>query len=460
MKHLLVGLVLLAAGCPARSISKLEPTQQGEARKDIPVSFDLDVLFVIDNSSSTNDKQTVFAQNYPRFVEALDRFPGGRPNLHLGVVTTSVDLGVPAAFDKICAEVQGAQNGRLQNSSQDPLFPCEPPTSDLFLSDIARPDGSRQLNYTPPLEAALSCISHAGDKGCGYEAPLEAIKRALDGSRPENAGFLRRGAFLAVIILTDEDDCSAPPTLFELSTEAVGSGDFRCAQSAYRCNREISPSEPGDYSGCRVRDDSLLYPPDAYARFLLNLPGPVGVAVALIAGDPSTSVATGRLNSGQPVSVLPSCHGTVNGRDAIGRPPIRLERMLSNFGDHGLFRTVCQSDYSAALSDIGALLFKLASPCLEGDLDTRDASSEPGLQPDCTVSDFQALGTADEVETLVPRCAMSSEEQPALDGARPCWWVKANPKACLTETGLELHVERSTAAAPNSIVRAACAIAQ
>ena len=67
------------------------------------------------------------------------------------------------------------------------------------------PGGTREVNYTGKLEDALSCISHVGDAGCGFESPLEAIKRALDGRHPENAGFLRPGAFLAVVILTDED---------------------------------------------------------------------------------------------------------------------------------------------------------------------------------------------------------------------------------------------------------------
>jgi hypothetical protein len=40
---------------------------------------------------------------------------------------------------------------------------------------------------------------------------LEATYRALHDAIPENAGFLRPGAALAVLIATDEDDCSADP---------------------------------------------------------------------------------------------------------------------------------------------------------------------------------------------------------------------------------------------------------
>jgi hypothetical protein len=335
-----------------------------------------------------------------------------------------------------------------------------------YLSDIARPDGSRDINYTPPLETALSCISHVGDTGCGFESPLEAMKRALDGSRPENAGFVRPGAFLAVVFLTDEDDCSALPQLFQQSTATVGKDDFRCAQTAYRCDRPISPSEPGAYTGCAVRHDSFLNNPEDYAQFLLGVKGNAGVAVALIAGDPATAVHTGPVtligSNGealtQALGVQKTCMATINGHLAIGRPSLRLNEMLASFGDRGLFRTVCQGDYSTALADIGALLFAAVSPCLEGTLDTRDIDPvNPGLQPDCAVSDIAAPDTDAQVETSIPRCHMTGEDQPELGGEPACWWVARNAAACATETQLELRVERATPAAPNTTVRVSCA---
>ena len=65
-------LLLAASGCPDRTIGKVDPDEEGEVQKDIPVSADLDLLFVIDNSASTTDKQTVFAE-----IHRVLR-PGGR----------------------------------------------------------------------------------------------------------------------------------------------------------------------------------------------------------------------------------------------------------------------------------------------------------------------------------------------------------------------------------------------
>jgi hypothetical protein len=184
------------------------------------------------------------------------------------------------------------------------------------------------------------------------------------------------------------------------------------------------------------------------------------IAVALIAGDSTTTINTGPLSRPfrQELALLPSCEATINGNFAIGRPSLRLHEFLDQFGTRGLFSTVCQADYSQTVSDIGDLLARAISPCLEGTLDTDDVDpTNPGLQPDCAVSELQDPGTDAEVETLIPRCRMIAPDRPDLAGARACWWVAPDPVACSTETQLELRVERSAVAAPSSVVRVSCA---
>src|SRR5262245_50568608 len=78
-------LALELVGCPDRTISAIDTVPSGTFTKDIPVDANLDILFVIDDSPSTADKQTLFAQNYKNFVAALETFPSGLPNLHLAV---------------------------------------------------------------------------------------------------------------------------------------------------------------------------------------------------------------------------------------------------------------------------------------------------------------------------------------------------------------------------------------
>ena len=96
------GAVALAmiAGCA-------EPTGGGGgggnsriAYKDIPilVNRDVDVLFVIDDTSSLEIQQNL-KNNFPSFINVLNLVEGGLPNLHLGVVTS--DLGTRGAEDAV-----------------------------------------------------------------------------------------------------------------------------------------------------------------------------------------------------------------------------------------------------------------------------------------------------------------------------------------------------------------------
>jgi hypothetical protein len=82
-----------------------------------------------------------------------------------------------------------------------------------------------------------------GDKGCGFEHQLASIDRALgaDGLGPapsQNLGFLRPEAALVILMLTNEDDCSAPAntTIYSLNgyMQNILNPDGPIAN--YRCN--------------------------------------------------------------------------------------------------------------------------------------------------------------------------------------------------------------------------------
>ena len=455
--HMRTWLALLClAGCPDRSVTALPPSQAGEIDKTIATSSDIDILFVIDNSRSTQDKQDVFLSNFKGFIDALGMFQGGLPNLHIGVTTTSIDVG--AAIDVPSCD-GSADDGRLVNTGSN----CAGPT-DRYISDIAGPDNSRVTNYTGTLEDTFTCIANRGALGCGFEAPLEAIQRALDGSHPENDGFIRDDAFLAIIILTDEDDCSAKdPSLFGSNVADAGPGDFRCSRFAYACDQPMSGAvdeQVHDFTNCHVRTDSFLRDPASYFQFLSTLKDPSRIVVAVIGGDPTPNISTGPLTidgQTQDLALEPSCHTMIGSDDAIGRPGLRLQAFVDQLGDHGLFRTVCQPSYAGALTDIGNLVFDAVNPCLEGNVDTTDTQpANPGVQPACVVTDVAPDGT----QAIVPACAMTDDHTPDPAGKRPCWWLATDPGSCpSTATHLTMTIVRDGAPVPGTDVRIACAIA-
>jgi hypothetical protein len=458
----MIGFVSALAALAA--CERVEPVTVGiaTATKRMSTGDALDILFVIDNSASTADKQALFARNLPTLAAALDGFPGGRPSLHLGVVSSSVSIG-NANFGANCAT---GDDGALQATPRVTLVdgtPCAPP-SGSFILDVANADGTRTTNYTGTLADTLACIGQLGPSGCGFEAHLEALKRALDGSRAENAGFLRPDAALAVIVLADEDDCSvADPALFDLASSQAGPGDFRCQPLySYSCDAPISATDPGTYSGCKPKRGGYLRDVDAYRAFLSSIKDPSQTAVAVIAGDVVDPIATGAITIpfDQPLALMPSCTATIDGNFAIARPALRLAELAASFGDHGSFQSVCQSDYSGALVAIGRTLFSMMGPCLEGNIALGDRDpANPGLQPACTVTERAPFGAVGEQDAVVPACAMRDAQTPDPAGARPCWWVDAAPACTATPSGLALHVERATPVPANGVVDATCELA-
>jgi hypothetical protein len=410
----------------------------------------LDVLFVIDNSPSTADKQTLFAANFPNLVTALDSFPAGRPDLHMAVVSSTVDIGVQG-FGPGCPSPAPQDDGLLQNNPR--VAGCTPPTG-RFISDEKNANGTRTTNYSGTLQDTFSCIAQLGATGCGFEAQLEGMKRALDGSRPENAGFLRPDADLAIVILTDEDDCSvADKTLFELT--GVGPGDFRCQPlEAYDCDTPISATMPGTYTNCKPRRLGYLHDPQSYVQFLATIKDPSQTAIGLIAGDPTSTIVTGAISTPftQTLALEPSCQATINGSTALGRPGIRLADFLSSYGDRGVFESVCQSDYSGALRDFGTSMYTMMSPCLDGAIATVDTDpTNPGLQLACTVSDRDLSNQP--VGDNFPPCEMATTDLPSDNGPHPCYWLEPSAAACAgTATGIQVHFERVVAPDPASIV--------
>lgn len=436
----------------------------------IPASPDVDLLFVIDNAAATADQQTVFASNFPNFITALDQLPGGRPNLHIGVVDTTIDIGVQGygnADGTGCPSPDPADDGRLQSTPR--VAGCAPPNG-AFISDVAGAAGAaRTTNYAGTLQDTLSCIAQVGATGCGFAAPLEAMKRALDGTNPANAGFLRADALLAVVIVMDKDDASPAGTAVFSQPE----GAFN-PPAVYRCDEPVSATMPGTYAHCTPNLVGGLTPPDSYAQFLADLKPPGEVVVAVVAGPPpglttddvppqiavapttATTISFGPTSATnmESLALQPSCNATSNGNPEIGRPAIRLASFLANFGDRGRFYSICQSDYSAALADIGKTLYDAMSPCLDAAIDPADVDAKnPGTQLACTVTDTVGGGTPTQAQTVIPACAMTDATHPAPDGVRPCWWVASDPVACpAPDSGLELQIERGQAPPPSGDV--------
>jgi hypothetical protein len=217
-----------------------------------PFGNNVDILLMIDNSSDMNEKQKKLYDQLPLFIQSLQNVPSP-PSLHIGVVSS--DMGAPGDSTASIGCTAAGDQGEFQSAprSNAKLTPPTTCTNTTLATPLGAADSSHTFitdadmmpNYTDPnITDVLQCIALLGDSGCGFEHQLASIDRALgaDGLGPApstNAGFLRPNAYLVIIILTDEDDCSAPANteLYSLNGGQQNISNPLGPISNYRCNQ-------------------------------------------------------------------------------------------------------------------------------------------------------------------------------------------------------------------------------
>ena len=229
----------------------------------------IDLLFMIDNSRSMADKQGILALTIPDLVTSLvnprcvdangvptamqpaspaDPCPVAGStrefapitDLHIGIISSSIGShggdACPSQDNNNCApDPHYSQNDKAHLLTRlDPCSSVNLPTyqNKGFLA------WDPQQKLAPPGEASVGALTGAlkdmvggvGQIGCGYESQLESWYRFLVDPQPydtitvisnkatpqgtdatllaQRADFLRSDSLLAIVMLTDENDCS------------------------------------------------------------------------------------------------------------------------------------------------------------------------------------------------------------------------------------------------------------
>ena len=216
----------------------------------------LDMVFMIDNSPSMSPKVTKMNAQFPRLIAALqDPSDGTLPDLRIAFIDS--DLGTAGAYAAgACGPrtlPDGTQSifgdlGRFQMRKEP--SPCTVADGALFLEHAS----GRPVSYTGDISTVFACLTgNMGDSGCGMEHQLQAFEFALAakglGNEQQQKAFLRNDAILALIFITDEDDCSAATNdgLFgDLPDLRSESASLRCATRAHQCGgRNLADAPPG-----------------------------------------------------------------------------------------------------------------------------------------------------------------------------------------------------------------------
>jgi hypothetical protein len=431
----------VSIGCNQREVARLQPYPDNVVAPDYPLSPNrqLDILFVVDDSFSMDAEQRSLVDNFPRFMEVLEAIEGGLPDVHIGVISTDVGTGGSSPH----CDAQG-DDGGLHGS---PGASCQvSPPGGNFIIDVTAEDGARERNYPDgqTLADTFSCIAELGTSGCAFEQPLESMRRALDGGNPGNNGFLRENAYLAVVFITDEDDCStADNELFSadqdvLDAEIGRRGSFRCWQHGVVCEPD-EPLSEGAKSNCRVREDSpFMYGVQEYVDFIKGLKYDEElIVVAGIMGDSGPIIVERDQDRNDALDLKKSC-GAVAGDPYSGAvPATRLEAFLDAFS-HSTQTSICDADLSDGLLQVADLLARvLDERCLPGQIFDTDGTTE-GIQPECSVTEILHPNASDPDENVLPACDNALD--PDNSSRLPCYLIAPAAGCLLTPTGLAIDV--------------------
>jgi hypothetical protein len=161
-----------------------------------------DILFVIDNSGSMSSRQQNLANNFGSFMQFAN---SQGLDYHIAVVSTDV-IEESVQPMSLCPDVaqrpDGMQEGQCGFFADGNAFDSTNPMMDPTWRIITR-------TTLPSPEMALRTIIDQGAHGSGFEQGLDAAYRALSGAKISvgwNAGFLRPDAYLAIVIVSDDDD--------------------------------------------------------------------------------------------------------------------------------------------------------------------------------------------------------------------------------------------------------------
>jgi len=438
--------VWAAWACDAQPLARPTPDVVAVDQQTVRLNLDrkLDLLFMVDNSSSMSKLQNTMAANFRVFMDVFrDPTTQELPDLHIAVISSDMGAGrwSSSLADAHCNRPGGDQ-GAFHHTGVKPVG-CLGPDGP-YIIDSYGDKGERVNNYgSGNIADVFSCIALLGEGGCGFESQFGSTLAALE---QDQGGFLRDDAYLAVVMLTNEDDCSVPPdsNLFDprdmTPADQLGAlWNYRCTEFGIACDQPLphqTPASPVTLTNCHSKEDGVLLRVSDFVTRLKQVKanGSNRIFLAAIASptraaDESVlpvSIRSTSINAGTGTVKIPELAHVCESLSAD--PGIRLAEAVAAFGkENGLFAPdICNADYTGPLSAIGkAIIPHLNPPCTK-----QKVAKKADGSPHCSVQDE----TKGSVPVELPFC--NGIDKP---DNLPCWHLVTGDKCT---DGLQMKVER------------------
>jgi hypothetical protein len=419
----------------------------------------VDILFMVDNSLSMAPLQAKLAAGFRTFIDTLNAQPGGPPDMHIAVISSDTGPGkydlptLGCSFTGDAGRFQFQPRGAVCNTS--PFRPGQ-----TFIQTV-----NGVPSYTGDIVDAFTCIAALGEQGCGFEGQLKSVRWALDPLNVPypNGGFLRPAAHLAVVLVTNEDDCSMPddsdlgdPTQTSLSSPLGPFTSFRCNEFGHLCQinghlRSPPRAAADNLAGCISNDTSSghLTKVADEVKFLASLKSSPNQILAAAITGPATPYGIEMVQPAGGAEAYPSVkHSCAQSADEYADPAVRIQQWVNSFGSNGLLLPICADSMAPQLATIAQRIGQSVSAmCVSGPFNY--GISPNSTQPDCRVVDrFSDATTGGYSDQSVPNC-LDSANMP------PCWTTVDDP---LCEVGTKLlKIDRGSTPSPDLGVTFTCA---
>ncbi len=490
-------LLLASAGCVDVPVER--PTTS--TFQDTPIRIpqnernQVDILFMVDNSPSMEAMATELRSKFGQFFQVFRDLAaeGTYADLQIGVVTSDYGAGrVPTMY---CDASPGGQHGLLQALGEKHATDCVGPQNVPYIRyAFTAADAVSNLPPGKSLEEVFTCMASVGSGGCGFEHPLESVHAALTNTK-ENAGFVREGALLAVVFVTNEDDASADPRVdfynpdSHLSSMYGAYDTYRQTRFGVNCGSPSvqvpyakspplvecvptpNPTNALDHQYDISRYTTLFNKSRAQGGIKLS-PEDV-ILFGIDAPEKDFQVIQADAKSGGGVAPKPSyieCP-TVDGAGCMvrlqhscqnhvapaffGDPPVRLNAVIRSVKKSAI-TNICGDDldkspqYDQALKKLGTLIQSgISEGCIPAPVKTVGNTDDILADADCVVEDVTHTETGDVVTEIV-NCGHNP-------GAFPCWKVeqkdfctKIIDGVVRSPQGIGVTIERNGLAAPPS----------
>lgn len=182
---LILAAMTLATTACGSSGSSFSLTEQGQSFKQAASSFNnqVDLLWVVDNSASMDPLQNNMTSNFNSFIQ---QFVTKGYDFQLAVTTTDAYLS-EANFDNTPSMAKFRDGVGSNHTGIFNILPTTPNLINVFVTNASQ-----------------------GGNGSGDERAFSSMRDALSSSQNSNGSWHRSGAYLGIIILSDEDDFSSP----------------------------------------------------------------------------------------------------------------------------------------------------------------------------------------------------------------------------------------------------------